>query len=73
MLNFFAKLVPFVLLGIALVALAFGLMLIAYLLVFGAIVGFVLFAISWIRERFFPSKQVTRVPKRRGRTIDHQD
>ncbi len=53
MQAFIARLIPFIMLGVALVALFFGLMLLAYLLVFGAIVGLALFLVSWIKQRFF--------------------
>lgn len=69
MQNFFARLIPFVLLGMAIVAFAFGLLLLTYLLIFGALVGLALFAISWIRDKFFAKKQLT---KSRGRTIEHK-
>jgi hypothetical protein len=76
MFNLLARLIPFLLLGMALVALAFGIMLFAYLLFFGAIVGLGLFAFNWVKERFFPSKQIVkRSPPPRsgeGRTIDHE-
>ncbi|MHB1946695.1 MAG: hypothetical protein ACYCQI_01100 [Gammaproteobacteria bacterium] len=70
--NFFARLVPFLFLGIAIVAFAFGLILLTYLFVFGAIVGLTLFLIVWIRDKFFPSKSLTKPQKRKGRTIDHE-
>lgn len=68
------QLIPFVLIGFVLVAFAFGIFLLAYLLLFGAIVGFILFGISWIRAKFFASKQLkpTRRP-RKGRTFDSND
>lgn len=74
--NFFARLVPFILLGIAIVAFAFGLILLTYLFVIGAIVGLTLFLISWIRNKFFPNKNMTKPQqsqRRKGRTIDHDD
>ncbi len=73
MSNFFAKLVPFILFGIAIVAFAFGLILLMYLLVFGAIVGLTLYVIAWIKDKFFPSKQMTAYKRKekQGRTIDH--
>lgn len=70
-MNIFAKIIPFILLGMAIVAFAFGLLLFTYLLIFGAIVGLILFVIAWIKERFFSKKQVTR--RTPGRTIDHKD
>ena len=72
MQNLFARLVPFIFLGIAIVAFIFGLMLLTYLFVFGALVGLVLFTVAWIRQKFFASKQIS-VPKRRGQTIDHDE
>ena len=75
MRNFFAKLIPFILLGVALVAFAFGLMLLMYLLIFGAIVGLVLFIVAWIRERFFLSKEkeIVKREQKPPRTYDHKD
>lgn len=70
MQNFFARLIPFVLLGMALVAFAFGIVLFAYLLLFGAIVGLVLFVIAWIRDKLMKSKR-KQVTKTSHRTIDH--
>lgn len=70
MKTLFARLIPFVMLGIAIVAFLFGLMLLTYLFVFGAIVGLALFGITWLKEKFFsPKKQLVK----RGRTIDHKD
>lgn len=64
------QIIPFIVLGITIVALVAGLILFSYLLVIGATVGLILFAIVWIKERFFSSKKTT-LQKRVGRTIDH--
>lgn len=72
MRDFFAKLIPFIMLGIALVAFAFGLMLLMYLLIFGAVVGFVLFTVAWIREKFFPSKEIVK-REQKPRIYDHKE
>lgn len=73
MQNFFARIIPFILLGIAIVAFAFGLILLTYLLIFGALVGLVLFAISWLKNKFFPPKHLTKPQstEKTGRTIEH--
>lgn len=73
MANFIAKLIPFILLGVALVAFAFGLLLLTYLLFFGALIGLVLFAVSWIKQKFFASKDLTKRSSKSGRIIDHKD
>lgn len=72
MQRFLQQLVPFVFIGIAIVAFAFGIMLLAYLFLFGALLGMVLFAISWIKNKFFPPKTPTKVV-RTGRVIDSDD
>jgi hypothetical protein len=69
-----SQLVPFLLLGIAIVAFAFGIMLLAYLFLFGAIVGLILFIATWIKQKLFPTKTLTRPHRiKRGRTIDSDD
>lgn len=73
MQRFINQLIPFLLIGIAIVAFAFGIMLLAYLFLFGAIVGFVLFGINWLREKFFPTKTITKAEKKQGRIIDTDD
>lgn len=63
------RIAPFILLGIAIVAFVLGMVLLAYILIFGALVGMALFVISWIKTKFFqPKKPVKRI----GRTIDHE-
>jgi len=73
MQRFLNQLIPFILFGIAIVAFAFGIILLAYLFLFGAIVGFILFLIAWIRNRFFPPKTLTRKKPKSGRIIDSDD
>lgn len=66
---------PFILLGLAIVTLFFGLILFAYLFIFGAIVGVILFALAWIRQYFFPAKHIIirqPPPDKKGRTFEHK-
>jgi hypothetical protein len=72
MQNLYAKLLPFIFLGIAIVFLIFNLILLAYLFIFGSLVGMALFAIAYIKQRFFASKDII-IPKKQGRTIDHDE
>lgn len=72
MRRLFQQLLPFVFLGIALVALAFGIFILAYLFFIGTMLGLVLFTLSWIRTKFFPPKNLP-VRYRRGRTYDSDD
>lgn len=73
--SFFARLIPFIFLGIFIVILIAGLILLSQLLIIGACVGFVLFIIAWIRDALFSKKTpkpLVKTPKQ-GRTIDHDD
>src|SRR5207249_1087209 len=73
--TLFNKLTHFILLGIIIVVLIAGFILFSYLLIWGAIVGLVLFLFAWIKETFFPSNNLTiqQREKKPGRTIDHDD
>lgn len=74
MRRFFSQLIPFFFIGIAIVAFAFSMMLLAYLFFLGAIVGLILFLASYIKQRFFPSKKDTRkTASSSGRVIDSND
>lgn len=66
------NLVAFLFLGMAIVALIFGIILFSYLLLYGAAIGLVLFAILWIRDKLFPKKEIQKF-KRHGRIIEHED
>jgi len=63
MRAFINKLIPFVFLGIAIVAFAFGIVLLAYLFIFGALIGFILYLFYWIKHKFFPPK-IQRIDRR---------
>ncbi len=73
MQRFLKQLIPFILLGIAIVAFAFSIVILAYLFLLGAIIGFILFSISWIRNRFFPPKSIIKHQPKSGRIIDSDD
>jgi hypothetical protein len=73
MKNLYAKIMPFIMLGIALVAIFYGLILLAYLFVFGAIVGMGLFAIAWVKAKYFATRSISVPKKRSPRTFDHNE
>jgi uncharacterized protein (DUF58 family) len=64
------RLTPFVLIGCAVVIFAFGIMLLAYLLWFGVLLGLALFSLSYIRNKFFAPPQKVVRKTRKGRVID---
>ena len=66
---------PFVFIGIAMVAFAVGFIMLAYLLVFGAVIGLVLFLVNWLRAKLATHKKAPTykpIPKS-GRVIDADD
>ena len=73
--SFISRIGPFIFIGILIVLFVIGLMLLYYLLIFGAAVGLILFAIAWLREKLFkPKKPRYPIAKRKsGHTIDHDD
>lgn len=73
MRQFLQRLIPFVIAGMIIVAFIFGLMLLAYLILFGIIVGCILFVIRAIRDRFFPRTKIKTRKKTPGRIIDSND
>jgi len=73
MRRFLNQLIPFLVIGVVIVAFAFGIVLLFYLFLLGAIVGFILYIISWIRHRFFPTKTLTKQQRKSGRIIDSDD
>jgi hypothetical protein len=72
MQAFISRLIPFILLGVALVAFFLGMLVMAYVFVFGALLGMALFAVAWVRQKFFSGKSKRLVRSRQGRTIDHE-
>lgn len=79
MQRFLNQLIPFIFIGIAIVAFAFGILILAYLFLFGAFIGFILFIVAWIRDRFFPPKSpmvrrtTHKAQRKSGRIIDSDD
>jgi hypothetical protein len=73
--KLFKQLMPFVIVGVVIVIFAFGIMLLAYLLLFGAIVGTILFAFNWIRDKLRKPPVIPTRNKqtRSGRVIDTDD
>lgn len=67
------QIIPFLMMGMAIVALIFGIVLLSYLFIFGAILGLILFTAIWIRNKFFPPKKIIKPEKKSGRIIDSDD
>ena len=72
MRKLLSQIIPFLFIGIALAAFVFGILLLSYLFLVGALVGLLLFTLAWLRNRFFPKRRVKKT-KREGRIIDSDD
>ncbi len=72
--SFLERLLPFILLGIMIVLGVVGIVLFSYLLIFGALIGLILFIVAWV-QGLFQSKQkkASRLQQKRGRIIDHDN
>lgn len=73
MREFFSKIIPFILFGMGIVALAFGIVLLAYLLFFGAIIGIILYGIAWIKDHYFTKKTPPQTKNKSNKIIDSDD
>ncbi len=73
--SLITRIIPFIFLGVMIVLLVAGIIVFSYLLMVGALIGLVLFAFSWIKNRLFRDKSnLPANPKTKtGRTIDHDD
>jgi len=67
------QLTPFITVGIILVTLFFGMMLLVYLCLIGAILGLILFIGRSIQRKFFSTRKKPAQSARTGRIIDSND
>lgn len=71
------RLLPFFTMGLMVFLFIIGLFIFSYVLIFAAIIGFVLFIISAIRARFTVSKntnaQTKQFENNKGRIIEHEE
>ncbi|WP_133136640.1 hypothetical protein [Legionella rowbothamii] len=72
--KIFETLIPFIIAGIA-IALFIGLLfMFSYVVIWGLIIGGILWLISVVKELIFPSTKKTPISKKtQGRIIEHDD
>lgn len=78
--SFFAKIMPFFGVGIFIVLFIAALVFLSYILLIGAVIGIVLFVISYIRNKFFGGKTIQKTPphiqhgevKKDGNVYEHK-
>jgi len=82
MRDWLLRFTPFFYLGLMLIAAFFSLVIFSWLFILGALVGGILYLITYIRARFFNKKtpdilvtrtNYTRKTQESGRIIDHDD
>lgn len=68
------RFLSFVFLGILIVFFAIGIILLSYILIVGAVVGMLIFAAVWIKEKLFPGKYIAKpeTKMKSPRTFDHE-
>lgn len=75
----FARLLPFLWVGILLVLAFIGIIFFSYVLILGAFVGLVIYGVAYLRNKFFTKKSKTIVEhyqsttQEQGRTFDYKD
>lgn len=69
-----AKFLPFLMLGLMIVLFIIGVIFFSYVLIIAVIIGAILYAVAYIRLKFFTPKkpaQKTGSTGSKGRVIDH--
>ena len=66
-------LAPFVAMGVFLVLLIVGLVVVSYLLIWGALIGLILFAIAYVRSLFTKNRQAPVQDTTQGRVYEHDE
>lgn len=71
--SLFENLIPFLMLGVA-ISLIIGLFIMfSYVLVWGLLIGGILWVVSLVKTFFFPSNTDNTPIKTKGRVIEHND
>ena len=66
-----AKFLPFLTLGVMIVVFIVGLIFFSYIFIFAVIVGAILYAMAYVRLKFFTRKKPAQKPESKGRVIEH--
>ena len=68
--SFVDKLIPYLFVGMVLATLVGLAVIFSVLLLWGLVIGFVLYVVMWIKNKLFPRKQAK---SKKGRIIEHKD
>lgn len=67
------RIIPFFIAAFVFIVIAFGLVLMAYVILFAVALGTIVYAFNWIRNRFFPKPEPKPHKEPSGRIIDSDD
>ena len=65
-----SRLTQYLTLGIVVLLLILAVIAFSYILIFGALIGAVLYGISYVKQRWFSNGKINQ-PTKTNRTIDH--
>lgn len=80
--QFINRIIPFIVAGITLVVAVIALLILSSVILWGALIGLIIFTIAYIKNRFFPNKVTTtyefnktnrQKEAQKGRIIDYDD
>ncbi len=71
--NFKKNILSFIGLGIFVVLFLASLFIFSYIIIIGAVIGLVLFAVAYVRARILQSRAKQDYENKHGRVIDYQD
>ena len=72
--HFFETIKPYLFVGISIAFMILAVIIFAYVLIWGLLIGAMIYLIAWIKMRFFPSEpQKQQKSQRKPRIIEHDD
>jgi predicted membrane protein len=73
-MSLLRRLYPLLFIAALVLLFSFGIMLLFYILLASFVISFVLFAVNWVKMRFFQPRQTLKKPQTKtGRIIDTDD
>ena len=71
-ISFIDSLVPFLIIGVSIAVFVALMVLLSYVILWGLLIGGILWVVLFIKEKLFPSKK-PRPEEKKGRIIDYDE
>jgi len=71
-ISFIDSLVPFLIIGISIAVFVALMVLLSYVILWGLLIGGILWIVLFIKEKLFPSKK-PQTEEKKGRVIDYDE